>query len=301
MNKIIKVLMVDDEEQFRKTTKKILEKKGFETIMAENGRQAIDMLKEKPDVVVLDIKMEGMDGHETLDEIKKRSPDLPVIMLTGHGALPSAKEALTQGAFDYLSKPCDIDLLASKIKDACKFKFQDDVDTEKKVSDIMIPLNEYTLVEANQTIEEAVKKLKDSFLSKVATSRLMETGHRSILVTGKDKSILGLLTILDLLNAIMPGYLSAPRPSTADSVRYSPMFWTGMFTRETLELKKIPISQIMSPAPITIDEDANIMEAAHTIIEFETRRLLVISKGKPIGIVREQDLFFEMERIMSSQ
>ena len=299
MNKAIKVLMVDDEEQFRKTTKKILEKKGFDTILAESGSQAIEMLSEEPDVVVLDIKMEGMDGHDTLKEIKKRFPDLPVIMLTGHGALPSAKEALSQGAFDYLAKPCDIDLLASKIKDATKEKSQDGDDTEKKVSDIMIPLHEYTLIEPQQTVAEGIMRLKESFLSKVSTSRLMETGHRSILVTGKDKSIIGVLTILDLMNAIMPGYLSAPRPSTADSVRYSPMFWTGMFTRETLSLKNIPVSQIMSSAPVTIDQDANAMEAAYTMIEFKARRLLVISNGIPMGIVREQDLFFEMERIMS--
>ena len=299
MNPKIKVLMVDDEEQFRKTTKKILEKKGFETLLADSGRQAIDMLSKHPDVVILDIKMEGMDGHATLDEIKKRAPELPVIMLTGHGALPSAKEALAQGAFDYLSKPCDIDLLTSKIKDACKAKYHDDPQTEHTVSDIMIPLSDYTVISSTKTVYEAVMALKNSFQSKIATSRLMETGHRSILVTGDGGSILGILTIVDLLKAIMPGYLSAPRPSTADSVRYSPMFWTGMFTRETLALGKTTINTIMSPAPSTIDADANIMEAAHTMIEFEARRLLVIARGIPVGIVREQDLFFEMERIMS--
>ena len=62
----IKVLMVDDEEQFRETTKKILNKKGFETILAGSGEEAIEKLSEEPDVVILDIRMPGMDGHETL-------------------------------------------------------------------------------------------------------------------------------------------------------------------------------------------------------------------------------------------
>lgn len=87
MSKKIKVLMVDDEKQFRATTKKILNKKGFETVLAGSGEEAIKKLQEHPDVVILDIKMPGMDGHQALKEIKKISPDLPIIMLTGHGAL----------------------------------------------------------------------------------------------------------------------------------------------------------------------------------------------------------------------
>ena len=115
MSRKIKVLMVDDEEKFRSTTRKILNRRGFDTSLAGSGQEALDKLKDEPDVVVLDIKMPGMDGHETLQEIKKRRPDLPVIMLTGHGAMPSAREALKHGASDYLTKRCDIDLLASKI------------------------------------------------------------------------------------------------------------------------------------------------------------------------------------------
>ena len=107
MSRKIKVLMVDDEAQFRATTERILTRRGFDTLLAGSGEEAIDKLNENPDVVVLDIKMPGMDGHATLREIKNRKPDLPVIMLTGHGALPSAREAREKGAYDYLTKPCD--------------------------------------------------------------------------------------------------------------------------------------------------------------------------------------------------
>ena len=100
MTEQIKVLMVDDEKRFRETTRKILEKKGFDVILAENGEQAMEKLEQQPDVVVLDIKMPGMDGHETLNRIKKIKPNLPVIMLTGHGGRPSARDALVEGAFD---------------------------------------------------------------------------------------------------------------------------------------------------------------------------------------------------------
>ena len=118
----ISVLLVDDEERFRATTEKLLARRGFETILAENGEEALEKLKEDPDVVVLDVKMPGMDGHQVLKEIKRRSPALPVIMLTGHGALPSARESLAEGAFDYLTKPCDITILASKIHEAFRHR-----------------------------------------------------------------------------------------------------------------------------------------------------------------------------------
>jgi DNA-binding NtrC family response regulator len=118
MNHSIKVLMVDDEDRFRETTKKVLQHQGFQMILAESGAEALLKLPEHPDVVVLDIKMPDMDGHETLDEIKAIAPDLPVIMLTGHGARPSAHKALSKGAFEYLTKPCDMALLISKIRDA---------------------------------------------------------------------------------------------------------------------------------------------------------------------------------------
>ena len=104
-------------------------------------------------------------------------------MLTGHGAMPSAKEALGQGAFDYLSKPCDINLLAEKIKEACQIKDKSSLPRERSVLDIMIPIAEYSTIEEDKSIKDAINLLKRSFITRMATSRLMETGHRSILVS----------------------------------------------------------------------------------------------------------------------
>jgi CheY-like chemotaxis protein len=298
MNQKIKVLMVDDEEQFRATTKKVLDRRGFETIVAGSGEEAIQKLKEAPDVVVLDVKMPGMDGHQALKEIKKRHPDLPVIMLTGHGALPSAREALVEGAFDYLAKPCDIDVLSGKITEASKHGRKGATPQEKLVADVMVPLEDYTTLGGEQTVKEAIDKLKESFTSKVTTSRIMETGHRSILVIDERRQVQGILAITDLLSAIMPPYLSAPKPSTADSIQYSPMFWKGMFRREIKQLAKKRVRDVMSPAPLSIEADANLMTAAYTMQMNNARRLVVLKEGKVVGIVREQDLFFEMERIL---
>jgi DNA-binding response OmpR family regulator len=294
----IKVLMVDDEAQFRETTKKILNKKGFETILAENGEEALKKLDEKPDVIILDIKMPGMDGHAVLKKINQTHPATPVIMLTGHGALPSAKEALEEGAYDYLSKPCDADLLSLKIREAFQYKQKPDAHEEKRVLGVMVPLQEYTVIERNKTIADAINVLKASFTSQAATSRIMETGHRSILVKDAAENIIGVLAIIDLLELIMPAYLSAPKPSTADSIQYSPLFWRGMFTKAVKEIGTTIIEDVMSPVPLTIEGTASLMEAAYLMRTNKVRRLLVTLSGNPCGIIREQDLFFEMEKIL---
>ena len=99
----------------------------------------------------------------------------------------------------------------------------------------------------------------------------------------------------------MPGYLSAPKPSMADSIQYSPMFWTGMFQREVIRLAGQKIKDVMSPAPYTIDAQANLMEAAYTMIYQNKRRLAVMDSGQVVGIIREQDLFFEIEKILRKE
>ena len=298
MSKTIKVLMVDDEEQFRSTTRKIMDKKGFDTILAADGPEAIERLEAAPDVIILDIKMPGMDGHAVLAEIRRREPATPVIMLTGHGALPSAQRALAEGAYDYLTKPCDVDVLALKIIEASESRGRSEAEEEVRVMGAMVPLQEYTVINGAKSLREAAAALRESFTARMATSRLLETGHRSILVTDDGGEVIGLLAITDLLALIMPAYLSLPKPSTADSIQYSPMFWRGMFRKEVKAKADMPVKDVMSPAPLTIDGKASLMEAAFAMHSNRARRLLVMLSGQVAGIIREQDLFFEMDRFL---
>jgi DNA-binding NtrC family response regulator len=112
-------MLVDDEERFLQTTNKLLAKKGYEAVTATSGAEALDKLEVSIiDVVILDVKMPGMDGVETLKQIKSRFPLVEVIMLTGHGTINSAVDGMKTGAFDYLTKPCDLDELLAKALDA---------------------------------------------------------------------------------------------------------------------------------------------------------------------------------------
>lgn len=115
----MKMMLVDDEERFLSTTQKLLEKKGYDVLTAVSGEEALDNLtKHNIHVVILDVKMPGMDGVETLKAIKRRFPLVEVIMLTGHGTVETAVDGLKSGATDYLVKPADINDLITKSEEA---------------------------------------------------------------------------------------------------------------------------------------------------------------------------------------
>jgi len=117
------VLLVDDEKDFLEVLTKRLRKRKLRLVAANSGAEAIRTLQGTPiDVVVLDMRMPQMDGLQTLREIKRISPAVEVIMLTGHANVETAVEGMELGAFDYLMKPVDIDELLYKVQDAFKKK-----------------------------------------------------------------------------------------------------------------------------------------------------------------------------------
>jgi len=120
------VLVVDDEVPFVETLVKRLDKRGVKVNSAHSGQEALDTLESggatKTDVVILDVKMPVMDGLETLSAIKEQHPLIEVIMLTGHATVESAIEGMKHGAFDYLMKPCDLDVLMAKLTEAANKK-----------------------------------------------------------------------------------------------------------------------------------------------------------------------------------
>ena len=121
----IKLLLVDDETEFVKTLSERLKMRELESEIALNGEEALEIVgKEPPDVIVLDLKMPGIDGMEVLRVIKKAHPKVQVIMLTGHGSEKDEKEARRLGAFDYLQKPVGMDKLVKIVKNAYKEKFE---------------------------------------------------------------------------------------------------------------------------------------------------------------------------------
>jgi two-component system, OmpR family, response regulator len=117
----IKLLMVDDEVGYVNVLSKRMSKRGITVTTAHSGSEAIQILRRHDfDAALLDLKMEDMDGIEVLKIFKVMAPQMPVIMLTGHGSEATAREGIHYGAYDYLIKPCNLEELIDKIQTACK-------------------------------------------------------------------------------------------------------------------------------------------------------------------------------------
>ena len=131
------IMLVDDEVTLVETMAKRLGKRNIETLTAFSGEEGLETLKtnQNLDVIVLDVKMPGMNGLETLKKIKQELPLIEVIMLTGHATIQSGIEGMKIGAYDFLTKPCDVEELVSKIKDATNKKREHEekiMDAERK-------------------------------------------------------------------------------------------------------------------------------------------------------------------------
>ena len=134
-----RVLLVDDEKDFVEMLSLRLNEVGEKVTTAYSGQECLETLENKEiDVVILDIKMPGMDGMETLREIKKRFPLVEVIMLTGHGSTETAVEGMKMGAFDYLMKPADFDDLTIKLEAARKRKDEQEERIRKAESKLLV-------------------------------------------------------------------------------------------------------------------------------------------------------------------
>ena len=124
--KDMKVLLVDDEEEFVKALAERLQMRDLRSDTVLDGEEALSYVEDQePDVMVLDLKMPGIDGMEVLRQVRKAYPKIQVIILTGHGTEKHEEEAKRLGAFDYLEKPVNLDVLVKKMKAAYRRKMED--------------------------------------------------------------------------------------------------------------------------------------------------------------------------------
>ncbi|MGM0498268.1 MAG: sigma-54-dependent transcriptional regulator [Bacteroidota bacterium] len=172
-----KILAIDDEQAIRESLKEILEYEKHIVDLASNGEEGIQMFQDdKYDAVLLDIKMPQMDGIEVLDKLFATSPDIPVIMISGHGTIDTAVESIKKGAFDFIEKPLDLNRLLVTLRNAMDKKnlIKETKNLKKKVSGV------YDIVGES----EAIKHVKE-MIEKVAPTdaRVLITGENG---TGKE-------------------------------------------------------------------------------------------------------------------
>ena len=148
----------------------------------------------------------------------------------------------------------------------------------------------------NTTVREAIGKLLASFKSLVSSSRIMETGHRSLLVFDEKNNLVGILSILDLIKGIRPAYLSTARSDKLQGIEYSSLFWggwDGLFSIQMKTLADKKVGELMSERPPLIDENTNLMQVADLMYKNQKRRLIVTSGKKVIGIYGNRICFLK--------
>ncbi len=156
----VKILIVDDEKSIRRTLREILEFEKYEVDEAADGLECLVKVKRtKYDVIILDIKMPKMDGMEALERIQTLTPDTPVIMISGHATIDTAVEAVKRGAFDFISKPPDLNRVLITIRNA---------------------LDKSTLVQETKELKKTITRAKSTVPEMIGTSRAMQEIRNTI-------------------------------------------------------------------------------------------------------------------------
>lgn len=167
-----KILVIDDESAIRNTLKEILEYENYEVVTAEDGQKGLDLIgKVEPDVILCDVKMPGIDGMDLLDKVKVSWPDIPIIMITGHGTVEMAVEATKKGAYDFITKPPDLNRLLITLRNA---------------------VDRTNLVEETKVLKRKVSKTYDIVGNTPAIQKIIETIEKvapteaRVLITGEN-------------------------------------------------------------------------------------------------------------------
>jgi len=280
-DKPIKLLLVDDEEDFRAAASRALERQGFKVTLAPSGEQALREIRaEVPDVVVLDLRMEGIDGIHTLQEIRKVKMDLPVIILTGHGRYEDALAGIQMRVVDFVQKPVEMQELGDRIR-AILAKGGKVPLREKTIAELMVPISHYRRVYINQSLREIVQVLAESM---ERTDENHDRGRRTLLVFDGHENFIGLIRAEDIVRVMIPRFL-------LDSPYSS--YFTGMFLAQAKVVGSLSIGEIVRRHP-GVDVRAPLMEALHAIVSGKLSHLPVMQAGILVGILRPEDLFQEI-------
>lgn len=278
----LKLLLVDDEDDFRRATSAALSRRGFTVVEAASGEEAIEAIRQNsPDVVLLDQKMPGKSGIETLQEIREIDPHLPVIILTGHGDFDTALAGLKLHIVDFLQKPIDIEQLSDRLRSFTK----QDVGQylrEPTIAELMVRPSLYPRVVVDEPMTSVLKVIRQAYSKHVPEeSRLGQV--RSALVYDRDDKFLGLVRFSNLLQLFIPPFLKNFEYST---------FFTGMFLAQCKVVGKENIGRLVRKQ-VFVEVNAPIMEAIHLLVEHKLINIPVLENDELVGILRARDIILE--------
>lgn len=292
----IKIWWPTSDKKSATLLKKILEKSCCTNADVYHAGLHEDGDERFPDIAIVDLSIYNMDMIRMNKSVYN---DLPIIAIGTSDDKAIASEALSSGADEYLLKPLSTECLASVIEEILSLKqIAKALPDEKRVMGVMIPIMEYTVMKGSMTVYEAIEAIKASFSIRETSERFLDTIHRSVLVLDDNGGVEGMVTIRNLISSMLPDYLKNMSYIDSKSMNLSSVFWKGRFSTRLKSLSEMKLKDIMTPPPPIIDACATLLEAALKMVALQTRRLVVVQNNEVIGIIREQDLFFEMEKIL---
>ncbi|MFU8768657.1 MAG: response regulator [Desulfotignum sp.] len=275
MTEKIQVLIVDDEVRFARNVSRLLDTRRFDVSVAHNGLDALDVMhKTRPDVVVLDIRMPEMDGIETLLAMKNLDPEIQVIILTGHADVETGILAIREGAFDYLFKPCDMDILTEKIRQAAgakQIQRHPVLWPRRMVKEItnvaFIPLD----------ITDDLRKALDIF-NAIGSGGMREELH----VTDDKDRLRGIISRNGLIREAEKVY---PERN---------ILWSDL-AKNPQWLPKKKVSDVMKPpSDISAHPDEPLDQVAQKMIKHQIRCLAVMADNRFMGIIQLNDILYHI-------
>lgn len=293
----IKILLVDDEKYFLQSLTKRLKRRNQYVKTAESGPEALALMEnESFDVVILDVKMPEMNGIEVLQEIKRRFPDTEVIMLTGHATIESGLDGVRFGAFDYLMKPTDIEILMAKLEAAYENKTKRDL----KIRDAEFERDRGLIIEeillkdvvnrdipylyADSSLADAVRTFQKKPDAPVA---------EKIFVINDSGEFLGKVKRKHILRAVTPIF-QKEKIITGDDLTWEEFLNKGPGPAGTLSIGKIMNTEVKF-----LGAEAQILEAVKFMIDNNLAVLPVVEGKKLLGTVRIYDLLLVINDIMA--
>jgi ActR/RegA family two-component response regulator len=275
-NPPIRVLLIDDEERFVLNLAKLMRARGFDVLTAFDGPSGIATAEQGVDVVVLDVKMPGMGGIEALQQIKAASPETEVLMLTGHADLETGIEAMREGALDYLMKPCDIDDLVAKIREAHEIggiKRRPVLWPRRLVKEIAWP--SFVRLEAEDPLAKALE---------VFTRQAGISARDELYVLDAEDRFRGVVTRRDLVEAARH---DPPRPALS---------WEELAAHPEWVPDR-PLAAVMRAGhPVAADPEADLADVARRMLEANVRCMPVMENDRVTGIVRLSDVLMHLAR-----
>ncbi len=297
MTEGIKVLLVDDEKRFLDSMTKLLIRRKQYVMTAESGPEALaQMEKESFDVVICDVKMPEMNGIEVLQEIKRRFPDTEVIMLTGHATMESCLEGIRFGAFDYLMKPTDIEILMAKLEAAYENKTKKDV----KIHDAEFERDRGLIIEEillKDVIERDIPHLyaDSSLADAVRTFKKKPDApvKEKIFVINDSGELIGKVRRRHILEAVIPIF------QKEQIINGDDLTWKEFLNMESGPAGVLPIGEIMNREVKSLGADSHILETVKFMIDNNLAVLPVVQGKKLLGRVRMYDLLLLINDIMA--